>query len=231
MTTTAARITAPTTIGVSLLIGPAQRFFLGNVTWDQYIAVSDAFPERGCVRVTYDGGGIELMSLGELHELVKYLVGRLIDALMEELNVSGNGFGQMTHRRQDLAKALEPDACYYFKNWKKVRGLQRPIDLHRDPPPDLALEIDVTSSSIPRMPIYEKLGVPELWRFKDETIQVYVLNRYGKYKESKRSLTFPAIPISELVSFVVQGIQEDATAMIRSFRPWVREKASAADCK
>ncbi len=226
MTTSAARITAPTTTGVSLLIEPAQRFFLGDVTWDQYVAISDALPERGNVHVTYDNGRLELVSISDLHELVKYLLGRLLDILIDEFEMDGNGYGQMTHRRKDLAKALEADACYYFRSWMKIRNLGRRIDLSRDPPPDLALEIDVTSSSIPRMPIYQKLGIRELWRFKDETVTVYVLNRQGKYKEMPRSPTFPLIPPGELVSFVRLGIQEGGRVMANSFKRWVQEKVA-----
>lgn len=219
----AARVTVRPRNRLSLVVKPNQSMYFDSVNWDQYVAISDALPDRSNLRITYDSGRLELMSIGDFHELLKYLLGRLIDVLIDEFELDGNGYGQMTHRRKDLAKALESDACYYLKSWKKVRGRKR-IDLSRDPPPDLALEIDISRSSLPRMPIYESIGVPELWRFQNEAVTVYLLDRYGKYKEADRSPTFPLIRPSELADFVRMGISEGGRAMVKAFRQSVREQ-------
>src|SRR5262245_52734284 len=155
MPTSAARITASRVVR-PFVFEADQVFALGGVTSDQYVAISDAFPARGRIRATYDRGALELMSISDFHEFVRSQLILLVQFLMVELNVSGNCFGQFTHRRKDVERALEPDACFYLKSWKKIRGVGRPIDLQRDPLLDLAIEIDVSRSSVPRMPLYER---------------------------------------------------------------------------
>lgn len=211
-----------------IMIEPAQKLLLHNVSWESYIAIGNALSERGNLHLTYDEGRLEIMSLSQVHEMLKFLLCRLIDVLLEELDIPSNGYGQMTHQRQDLGKAFEPDACYYIKNWEKVRELEQ-IDLSRDPPPDLALEVDITSSSIKRMPLYERIGVAELWRFERNTITVYVLNAEGHYEKAERSPTFPMVPVEELLPFVQKGIKEGHIAMIRVFRGWVRERIGSVN--
>src|SRR5258708_33914699 len=99
----------------SIVIESDQHLLLSNVSWEDYLAIGAALAERGNLRLTYDQGRLEFMTLSTLHELVKYLLGRLVDLIAEELDIAINGFGQMTHQRPDLAKSLEPDACYYIK--------------------------------------------------------------------------------------------------------------------
>jgi Uma2 family endonuclease len=101
-----------------------------------------------------------------------------------------------------------------------MRGVKR-IDLTRDPPPDLAVEIDVTNSSVNRMELYARIGVPELWRFEGEALRVYQLAS-GRYEPIDRSPTFPNVPIGDLVPLLVIGLNEDDTSMIRAVRAWAR---------
>lgn len=209
-----------------LLIEPAQAFLLHNLSWEEYSAIGNALAEKGNLRLTYDEGRLEFMSVSQIHEMLKSLLMTLISILMEELDLPGNPFGQMTLGRQDLAAGLEPDACYYLQNWEKVRHFEQ-IDLNRDPPPDLALEIDITSSSIKRLPLYEKLRIPELWRFEGNAIHVYVLNAEGHYETAARSPTFPMIPLEELVAHAQKGIKEGNNVMSRAFRERVRQLLSA----
>jgi hypothetical protein len=88
----------------------------------------------------------------------------------------------------------------------------------------LAVEIDVAHSSIDRTAIYAQLGVPELWRLKGDSLGVHLLSTEGRYVPAESSPTFPNIPIGGLIDFLRIGFGQDDTAMVRSFRTWVREQ-------
>ena len=203
----------------------AQRLLLHNVAWEQYGSLLQALDDRH-VRLTYDHGNLEFMTLSAEHERYKHLLRRLIEVLGEEAGVSMQGLGSTTYRRADLERGLEPDECYYIQSWPQVRGKKR-IDLTVDPPPDLVVEIDVTHSSLDRMTIYAALGVPEVWRFDGEALRVYRLSPEGRYAPTDYSPTFPALPLTEFARFVQHGATADELSMIRTFRTWVREQLDA----
>ena len=212
------RRTSPATGGQSIV--------LHDVDWRTYKKVSDAFRERH-IRFTYDRGMLEIMTLSSEHESPKKLIGRFVDVLTEELNLPVRGIGSTTLRRKTQLRGLEPDDCYYVKNAPLVLNKKR-IDLRVDPPPDLAVEVDVTSSSVDRMGIYAVLRVPEVWRYDGQALRVFLLNALGEYVESDHSLSFPTLPVGELNHFLGQWLEKDDTTIIRQFRAWVREKVVPA---
>jgi Uma2 family endonuclease len=207
---------------------PGRQVVIEAIDWPTYEAIGAALADRPNLRLTYDRGRLEIMTLSPEHERRKYLFGRLIDVLGEEANLPIAGFGSTTYTRERAERGLEPDQCYYHRNLERVRGLQR-IDLTRDPPPDLAVEIDVTHSSLDRMRIYAALGVPEVWRFEGGRLEVYLLADDSRYAQSAHSPTFPSIPVAELVRFVDMGVADSDTAMSRAFRAWVREQLAKPD--
>jgi Uma2 family endonuclease len=198
-----------------------QRFRLSNIPWDTYVTFSDELGPRH-VRVTYDRGEMEFMTLSPEHEHRKSILARLVEALTEELDIDIASFGSMTCRREDMARGLEGDECYWIANEPKVRG-RMDIDLEVDPPPDLALEIDVSHSSLNRMEIYAALRVPEVWKWDGVTLTVFWLTDQGTYRQNARSRAFPAVPMEEFAAFLSRtDISE--TKLVRLFRAWVRER-------
>jgi Uma2 family endonuclease len=155
------------------------------------------------------------------HERPAYLLGRFIDVLTEELHQPVVAGRSVTLRRRRLRRGVEADNCYWLRNAARVQGLQR-IDLRVDPPPDLAVECDVTSSSVPRMPIYAALGVPEVWRWTADGLTFHVLVG-GAYQVQSHSAAFPALASANLVSFLMTMAQADDNAIVRQFREWVRQ--------
>lgn len=155
------------------------------------------------------------------HELPKKSIARLVEALAVELRIPMTAFGSTTFRRKDKEAGLEPDECYYLHNAPRVRGMKR-FDPAVHPPPDLALEIDITSRSIPRQPIYAALGVPELWRFDGRSVQVLKLGGDGKYAPIPASELFPFLPVEMFTRFVRRMLDEDQTAVVIEFQEWVR---------
>lgn len=195
------------------------RFLLHGVPWREYVALRE-LPENHRVRMTYDRGELEMMSPSKWHEQLSYLIGRLIDVWTEELGIDVQSCRTVTFRREDLQRGLEPDNCY-FAHEPQVRR-KRQLDLSIDPPPDLAVEIDLTASGVEKMPIYEAYGVPELWRFDGESLQVYVLEADGHYAPRSASLAFPQLPPPEMARVLQQLGTASDTTLVRTFRKWVR---------
>ena len=130
--------------------------------------------EQPGIRLTYDRGLLEIMTPLDPHESYKKLLGRFVEALTEELDVEICSLGSRTCSREDLVRGLEPDQCYYIQNEQVVWDKEQ-IDLNQDPPPDLVIEIDITSSSINRLDLYADLGVPEVWRYDGRCLTIYRL--------------------------------------------------------
>jgi Uma2 family endonuclease len=194
---------------------------LRDIDWNGYRSIAESVGESH-VRLTYDRGNLEFMTLSHGHERWSGLLGRLIEALTEELDVACQSGGSTTLDREDLERGLEPDRCYYLEHEAAVRDKDQ-IDLAVDPPPDLAIEVDISRSSLSRMNIYAALGVPEVWRFDGETLRVYRLADQGRYVASEQSPHFPMLPLAEVQAFLLRRNTMDETRLVKSFRAWVRE--------
>ncbi len=191
-----------------------------GVTWENYERLLERIGERP-LRVTYDDGRMEIVSPLPEHETQAEEMAFLIRILAVESGISARGFGSTTYRRKDLKAGLEPDKCFYIKNEAKVRGMKR-FDPKVHPPPDLAIEVDVSNRSVAREPIYAKLGVPEIWRSENLRITVRLLGADGKYYDSPRSAAFPFLPMQEFERFVRRMLVEEPNTVIGEFRGWVR---------
>lgn len=197
-----------------------QKLILAGVSWKEYVRLLKAFEEHH-LRLTYDRGALEIMTLSFEHENEGYLLCRLIDVLTEELNLPVQGGGSTTFQRRKHQKGLEADGCWWIGNEAKVRGKKR-IDLRVDPPPDLIAEVDITRSSLNRMKIYARMKIPEVWRCDGKDLDFFVLDK-GKYKKVEESQTFPGCRAAEILPFLSLLHQEDQTSIVRQFRAWVRQ--------
>lgn len=150
-------------------VPPGQRVILQDITWQELSAILEDLGEHRAARIAYDRGILEIMAPLPEHEYDKEIIGDLVKALLEELDIEFRCLGSTTFKNQAMAQGIEPDQCFYIKNESKIRGKKR-LDLTVDPPPDLALEIDITSRTHPN--IYEALKVPELWRFDQGKLQL-----------------------------------------------------------
>ncbi|BCL35015.1 Uma2 family endonuclease [Nostoc sp. MS1] len=201
-----------------------QRTVLHNVSWETFEALlKDTGEDRGS-RFTYDCGTLEIMTPLFEHENPKIQFDRLIFALVEELNLEIKSAGSTTLKLKLARQGIEPDNCYYIQNEFRVRGKDK-LDLETDPPPDLAIEIDITSSSVNKFNIYLALGVIELWKYDGENLKFYQLVD-GQYIESKFSLAFPIMSVSDIGKFIQLSKSMGEIALLKSFRNWVRDKVS-----
>ena len=194
---------------------------LNNIRWETYQYLVQDSEEQPNKRLTYDRGILEIMTPLPEHEVYKKLIDRFVLVMVEEMNKEMRSLGSCTWSRQDLKQGLEPDECYYINHEEAVRGKLN-IDLNFDPPPDLAIEIDISSSSLNRMSIYEALGVAEVWRFDGQFLSIYQLVD-GIYQMSDKSGVFPFIKGEDIMRFL-QQLEGGEMALIKAFRTWVRGK-------
>ncbi len=196
-----------------------RRFVVHGVDWDGYEALLRIMPG---VRITYDRGVVELMSPQFPHELYRRRIGRLIEIVAEELEIAIVGAGSTTFKRRVLDRGLEPDECFYLGGYDRLASLAT-IDLDVDPPPDLAIEVDISSSSLDKMGIYAALQIREVWRFDGESLTVAVLDEGGGYRPSSTSLAFPFLPIADIPPLILDPAAGDDSRLGREYRAWVRD--------
>lgn len=172
-----------------------QTLVINDVNWQQFEEILAELGEHRNSKIAYHNRTLEIMSPLPEHELDKIYISTLVEIILEELDIEFCPLGSTTFKSQLLTKGIEPDNCFYIQNEAKIRGKKR-IDLTIDPPPDLALEIDLTSRTYPN--IYLALGVPELWRFEQNNLQINILEN-GQYIQQEFSPNFPNIPIKKLI--------------------------------
>lgn len=204
----------------------SQRLLLTDVDWRSYLHMLRAFQGQPSVRLTYDRGSLEIMIMTYEHEGQSHLLGRFLVALTEELGKPVAGGGSTTFKRRDRKRGLEADECFWIAGEPRIRGKKR-IDLRIDPPPDLAIEVDVTRRSLQRMPIYAALRVPEVWRLAGGTLTFHVLGADGKFAAALQSASFPGLEPSALTPFLALRGQVEENALVRQFRDWVRQQVAA----
>jgi Uma2 family endonuclease len=211
------------------LIQSPDRVLLRNISWHTYQSLIRDFESEPAIRLTYDRGALEIRMPLDPHETYKKLLGRLIETATEELDLEIRSLGSRTCDREDLARGLEPDQCYYIQNEALVRDIEQ-IDLAHFPPPDLAVEVDITSSSLDRLSIYADLGVPELWRYDGRSLTLYQLQE-GQYLPCNRSIALPLLQASDITRLLELRFPQDKmqspvgeNSLVKQFRHWLRSQ-------
>jgi Uma2 family endonuclease len=210
-------------------ISPAgnQHLILHDVSWKLYTQLLREVGNRA-IRMTFNEGELEIMSPLPEHEKYKKRIGRMIEIISLESNIPMEPLGSTTFALEDLLKGLEADECYYIQHSAEIRGKKR-LNLTIDPPPDLAVEVDITSRSIRREPIYAALGVPEIWRFANSRLAILHLGAKGTYRTASRSKSFPFLPITSFESFLLRLEDEEQTSVLREFRDISSKNANGSD--
>ncbi len=191
-----------------------------GVSWQTYKTLMAEVGGDRAWRIAYDCGVLELRMPLEEHEEPKGLLESFVEAIADELEIEVRKLGSLTLEREDLARAVEPNSCFYIQNEAVVRG--RKITLPADPPPDLVIESDYTNSSVNKQSIYAALGVPELWRYANQKLLVYV-RVDGDYEQRDASLAFPFLPITEVGHFIEQSRTLGQRSAVRRFRQRIRD--------
>lgn len=203
-------------------IGAEQRTVLHNISWETFEALLRETGSGRGSRFAYEDGTLEIMTPLFEHENPKINFDRFIFILVEELEIEIKSAGSTTIKKEDFKKGIEPDNCYYIQNELAVRGKET-LDFETDPPPDLAIEIDITSSSVDKFSIYSALKVHEIWRYNGSKLKFYELIE-NKYVERDYSIAFPLVSISDMNNFIEQSKTKPEIALLKSFRAWVKQK-------
>ncbi|MEQ9669610.1 Uma2 family endonuclease [Coleofasciculus sp. G2-EDA-02] len=194
---------------------------LRGVSWQTYQALMHDVGDNRAWRIAYDQGILEIRMPLPKQEEPKRLLESFIEVIVDELGIELRSLGALTLEREDLTRAVEPDTCFYIQNESRVRG-QDKINLPDDPPPDLVVESDYKNSSINKFKLYAELGVPEIWRYHQNRIEVYQLIE-GQYEKTQQSPTFSFLPINEIPGLIEQSKTMGQRAVVRLFRQRIRE--------
>lgn len=150
-------------------IPPGHRILFRDVSWQEFEAILAEMGENRASRVAYSQGILEIMSPLPEHETTKVFVSDFVKMLLDEMGIEWISLGSTTFRKELMAAGIEPDDCFYIQNYVQMVGKKR-LDLSVDLPPDLALEVDLTSKT--QMVAYEALKVPEVWCFDSGVLKI-----------------------------------------------------------
>lgn len=201
-----------------------ERIRIDDADWETYERFLAAIGERR-LRCTYDRGRLEIMAPLRIHEREKRFLSSMVERIAAVLRLPFEPCGSMTIRRVDLDRGFEPDECFYLANAPKMLENREP-DFTSDPPPDLAIEVDITSSSIDRQSLYASLRIPELWRLEDGEIVILLL-RDEDYVRSEVSDCFKFLTASDINRFLELVGAAWHLEILEQFELWLRQTTKA----
>jgi Uma2 family endonuclease len=191
---------------------------LENISWTDFEAILDELGEHRVTRIAYSEGILEIMAPLPEHETAKVFIGDFVKILLDEMGVEWISLGSTTFKQQLMAAGIEPDDCFYIHNCGRMVGCTR-LDLAVDPPPDLAIEVDLTSRT--QISAYAALRIPEVWCYNSGKLKISVLQD-DNYVDVNVSPTFPNFPVFEVIpQFILRGETEVMSSVRRAFQQWV----------
>jgi len=190
-----------------------------NIHWETYVDLSEQ--RRGSVpRMTYDEGVLELMSPRRQHEGIGRLLGRMVETWTEVYDIEIQSVASTTFKRKDLAKGFEADESYYIEHAEQIR-VKEEVDLLVDSPPDLVIEIEITTSAIQKLKLFQAMGISEVWRHDGDRLWMSRLQD-GSYVDIAESVCLKGFTIPTAESLLAKRFDHGETALIRSFRESLR---------
>jgi Uma2 family endonuclease len=198
---------------------------LHNISWSTYESLLRDHPDAASPRFTYDRGDLLIMVTSPEHEQINRTLNLLVELLAEEFEVESRAFGSTTYKRKDLKRGFEPDSCFYFKNEARMRGKKR-LNLAVDPPPELVVEIDISSPSLKKLPLFAAFGISEVWRFDGQELEILVL-QHGEYCKSETSLALPKVTAEGISWFLHESFKIGRLEWIKKVRAWAWQQKAA----
>lgn len=209
-------VASPVTIPIrAISLSPGSHLLIDDISWEQYEALLEELGgDRQIPRINYCNGTLELMAPLPAHERPHRIIGYIVTAILDAQARDWEDFGSTTFKKPKAA-GLEPDTCFYIRHAEQIRSHLR-IDLDHDPPPDLAIEADVTSRTT--LEAYKTMRVPEVWIYSDGKLTIYLLQAEG-YATAETSPTFSDLPVIDMIPRLVQQAFQDGTStMLRALR-------------
>lgn len=209
---------------MSLTMQRADRVVLYNIGWQQFENLLKDLGDKRAARIAYDRGTLEIMTPLPENEHYKEVISDIVKDLGDLLDLDYESLGSTTWKRESRLAGVEPDNCFYFQNEAAIRGKLQ-FDLNQDPPPDLVLEIDLTSKSLNRFPIHARLEVPEIWCYDSGELKIYQLQN-GEYQEAQISLVFPNLAVQEIPTLIEKNRSLGRRAIRQVVTAWAREQSN-----
>ncbi len=179
-------------------LSPGSAVTIQDVTWEEFESILLELAEKRSLRVAYSKCTLEIMVPLPEHEKPKDLISDIVKILLKKTGQKYEPFGSTTFKRLNTA-GVEPDACFYIENYQRMINRRRLEP--DDPPPDLAIEMDVTSKTT--LNAYEAIAVPQLWIYDNGNLSIYLF-RDGNYIKSDVSPTFPNIPLTQIIPATIE---------------------------
>jgi Uma2 family endonuclease len=201
-------------------ITPERPLILPNITWDEYEELLEQVGEPAGLRISYDEGRLKVMSLSAEHEKYARFIEKMMTAMSLRLRLVILSFGSATMKKRRAEKGNEPDACFYVQTAPAI-GNRIQLDFAIDPPPDIAVEVDVHHDSDDKFAIYAGLGVPEIWLFDRTKLTIYLLQN-GQYVESDTSRALPMLSSRVLTDFLRRLPVEGEFQALLAFDEWLQ---------
>ncbi len=213
---------APTTNYYDIVsqLPPATDITFHNVSWEEYEELLDQVGEASGLRISYNEGTLQIMSLSPEHENYAEFIKRMVDVVSLRLRINIRFFGSATMRESKKGKGKEPDACFYVQTAAALGNKIR-LDFETDPPPDIAVEVDVHHTSRDMFSIYSGLGVPEIWRYDGFALIIYQLQD-GVYAEVAASPTLRMLTSQILTDFLNRMRTEGEFQTLLAFDEWLQ---------
>lgn len=199
-----------------------QSVILHNVSWETYEKLMKDHENQSIPRFTYQNGELEIFMPSEKHEKLIRFFEIFVSTIIEELDSDVESLGSTTFKLESMKNGVEPDCCYYIQNVEKVKGINK-IDLQKHPAPDLVIEVDITSPSINRFPIYAEFKVNEIWQYQKDEVKIFILDG-EKYLETKESQALPKVTGEVLTKFIAESQTEKRSTWVKNVRNWINEK-------
>ncbi|WP_228057634.1 Uma2 family endonuclease [Tychonema sp. LEGE 07203] len=182
-----------------IMLTPGSTVTIPNISWLEFESILEELGEKRRTRIAYSNRTLEIMVPLPEHERPKDLISDIVKILLKSAGRRYQPFGSTTFKREGAA-GVEPDACFYILNYQRMISRRRLQP--EDPPPDLAIETDVTSKTT--IDAYKIIGVPEVWVYDSGILRIYLLQQDGEYAESDISPNFPGIAIAQLIPATVE---------------------------
>lgn len=199
---------------------PASTLILRDISWEEYEEILHALGEAKGLRISYDKGTLQVMTLSTRHEKYARLIDNMVSLLSVTMRIKVLCYGSATMKKQHELKGAEPDSCFYVQNAELV-GRKNDIDFSIDPAPDIVVEVDLGHDSLSKFPIYAALGVPEIWRYDGEIMSIYHLAQ-DRYVTAPASQALPALSSDTLTEFLSRSHREDQYEVLLAFENWLQ---------
>ena len=198
-----------------------------DVSWDEYEELLEQVGEAPGLRISYDNGSLQVMTISAEHEKYTLFINSLIAGIRLRLRMDILAFGSATMRKPKRSAGHEPDACFYVQTAPLI-GNKIQLDFETDPPPDIVVEVDVHHDSRSRFRVYAALGVPEIWRYDGQAMTIYHVSDEGdgpQYVARDTSTGLPMLSATLLTEMLERMRRDGELSALLAFDEWLQSRA------